>query len=372
MTSIIRQKGIFGLASPKTWELRHSDGSIMDVELEINRIPWIDKETCLVYILPQRQIGFSNNLIHEDRYRDVIDEQLDIICRFTPDGMLTFVNNAYCELFNLKPEEVLGLSFSTLIYQDDLDTVAVHLSKISEEHPVRYSQNRMIDGSGMVRWINWVDRGIYKDGILLEIQGVGRDITEDINAKLNSDTLEKRYQNLIEEMPVVVYISHANTLHTIYISPHVYQLTGYTPEEIFQSQMFLFKIIHPDDKAHVEEGYSQRVNGQRNLVLQYRIFHKDGHIIRIQDMGSLIVAEDGTALLQGMFMEIDTWQLTEGKMAVIQKFELLIKEVSHNLLVASRNEWPDIVNHILESIGKLIQADRSYIFEFSRENSVNE
>lgn len=370
LITTIRQQGIFGLASPKTWVLKHPDGAITDVELEINRIPWIDKETCLVYILPQRQIGFSNNLIQEDRYRDVVDEQLDIICRFTPNGLLTFVNNAYCEFFNRKPEEVLGHPFSIHILQDDLEIVSGHLSKISQDHPVRYSQNRMIDGIGRIRWINWVDRGTYKDGELMEIQGVGRDITDDINTKLNSNSLETRYQNLIEEMPVVVYISHANTLHTMYISPHIYTLTGYTIDEIYQSQLFLFKIIHPDDKALVEEGYNQRIHGQKNLILQYRIFHKDGHTIQIQDMGSMIEAEDGTVLLQGMFMEIGTWHLTEGKVAIIQRFEQLFKEVSHQLLGASQNEWPEIVNHILAAIGNLIQADRSYIFEFSRDNKL--
>ena len=299
-----------------------------------------------------------------------MDEQLDIICRFTPEGLLSFVNNAYCELFNKKPEELLGFPFNNHIYSDDLDTVAVHLSKINEEHPVRYSQNRMIDGSGKVRWINWVDRGIYKNGRLMEIQGVGRDITEDMSIKLNSDSLEKRYQNLIEEMPVVVYIMHASTLHPLYISPHIYDLTGYTMDELYQTREFLFDIIHPEDRALVEEGFKQRIQGQKNLVLRYRILHKNGETIWLQDMGSMISAQDGTDLWQGMLMEIGTWHLTEAKMAILHKFEKFVEDTSYKLLVASKNEWPEIVNHILETIGTLIQADRSYIFELSHDNKL--
>lgn len=370
LATIIRQQGISGLTSSKIWALKQLDGSIIDVSLEVIRIPWIDNETCLVHILPQLQFGFSYNLIREDRYRDVVDEQLDIICRFTPEGLLTFVNNAYCELFNKKPEEILGLTFSNNIHQEDLGTVSAHLSKISQEHPVRYSQNRMIDGNGMVRWINWVDRGIYKDGKLMEIQGVGRDITEDMNAKLNSDSLEKRYQNLIEEMPVVVYILHASTLHPLYISPHIFTLTGYTMDEIYQARGFLIDMIHPDDRALLKEGYDQRIHGHKNVVLRYRMFHKDGHTIWLQDMGSMIEAEDGTDIFQGLLMEIGTWHLTEGKMAIVQKFELLIKELSHKLLITSQHEWPDLVNYILASIGDLIQADRSYIFDFSLNNTI--
>lgn len=365
LITTIRQQGIFGLASPKTWVLRQSDGAIMDVELEVYRIPWSDKETWLVYILQRSHINFSNNLIQEDRYRDVVDEQLDIICRISPDGFLTFVNNAYCDFFNRKPEEVLGHPFSIHILQDDMEIVSGHLAKISKEHPVRYSQNRMIDGKGRIRWINWVDRGIYKDDELMEIQGVGRDITDDMNKKINSDSLEKRYQNLIDEMPVVIYLLHVSTLHPLYVSPHIFMLTGYSMDEVFQTRNFLSSIIHPDDKAMVEEGYDQLIGGRKNVVLRYRIIHKDGHLVWLQDMGSIIEAEDGSYLLQGMLMEIGTWYLTEGKMAIVQKFELFIEEITDKLLVASQNEWPHIVNNILETIGDLIQADRSYIFEFN-------
>ena len=34
----------------------------------------------------------------EKRFRAVVEDQTDLICRFKPDGMLTFVNGAYCQL----------------------------------------------------------------------------------------------------------------------------------------------------------------------------------------------------------------------------------------------------------------------------------
>ena len=42
--------------------------------------------------------------LSEERYRNVVEDQTEFICRFTPDGMLTFVNEAYCRYFGEEPE----------------------------------------------------------------------------------------------------------------------------------------------------------------------------------------------------------------------------------------------------------------------------
>src|SRR5215211_3603343 len=43
----------------------------------------------------------------EQRYRTMIEEQTELVCRFLPDKTLTFVNDAYCRYFGEKPEELI-------------------------------------------------------------------------------------------------------------------------------------------------------------------------------------------------------------------------------------------------------------------------
>ena len=45
----------------------------------------------------------------------VVDTQKELICRFTPDTTLTFVNDAYCRAFGKTRDELLGNSFLELI-----------------------------------------------------------------------------------------------------------------------------------------------------------------------------------------------------------------------------------------------------------------
>src|SRR5690606_5204390 len=51
----------------------------------------------------------------EDRYRNVVEAQTDLICRYTPDTTLTFVNDTYCRYFGRKRGELIGSKFIELI-----------------------------------------------------------------------------------------------------------------------------------------------------------------------------------------------------------------------------------------------------------------
>ena len=56
----------------------------------------------------------------EERYRNVVEDQTEFICRFTPNGMLTFVNDAYCRYFGLDKTACIGAKHSVVIPPEDL------------------------------------------------------------------------------------------------------------------------------------------------------------------------------------------------------------------------------------------------------------
>ena len=48
---------------------------------------------------------------NEARYRDLLDNQADVILRRDAEGRLTFVNQAFCRVFGLERDAVLGAAF---------------------------------------------------------------------------------------------------------------------------------------------------------------------------------------------------------------------------------------------------------------------
>ena len=51
----------------------------------------------------------------EARYRTVVEDMPALICRFLPDGTLTFVNDHYCRYFNAHHDDLIGQNFFQFI-----------------------------------------------------------------------------------------------------------------------------------------------------------------------------------------------------------------------------------------------------------------
>ncbi len=115
----------------------------------------------------------------EERYRAILEDQTELICRFLPNGTLIFVNEAYCRYFVKRREDILGQYITAVIPADLWKQVRQSLATLTQELPVGTSEYRVILPAGGVRWLQWTDRAMFDDrGQLVAFQAVGQDITE--------------------------------------------------------------------------------------------------------------------------------------------------------------------------------------------------
>jgi PAS domain S-box-containing protein len=130
----------------------------------------------------------------EKSYRTVVENQTEIITRFSADGKLLFVNDACCRTFGKSREELLGKHWSPDVHPDDLPLIEEKLALMSPDNPVVIIENRVGTGSGELRWMQFVNRGIFDSaGGLVETQVVGRDITkrkEALDAQYHAQKLD--------------------------------------------------------------------------------------------------------------------------------------------------------------------------------------
>lgn len=119
----------------------------------------------------------------EMRYRAVVEDQTDLICRFRPDGTLTFVNDAYCRYFGKQREDIIGPTFPSILPVDDEQKARKYYA-LFQGQDAAVTTHRVISAAGEVRWQEWTDRPIFDaQGRLLEFQSVGRDITDSVRAE---------------------------------------------------------------------------------------------------------------------------------------------------------------------------------------------
>ena len=116
---------------------------------------------------------------NEERFRNIVEDQTEFVCRFRPDGTHVFVNEAYCRYFGKTRDEITGHRFIPAVPPEDQQRLRDHLAGLTPENPVASIEHRIIMPDGSIRWQHWSDRAIMDEqGRVREYQSVGRDTTE--------------------------------------------------------------------------------------------------------------------------------------------------------------------------------------------------
>lgn len=143
----------------------------------------------------------------EARYRDIVEEQTELICRHDLQGRLTFVNPALCRYLGQTEVEVLTQPIA-------------RFALAAGEQPLCW-------GNGEAGWVQWQAQAIRNErGEVVEMQWVGRDVTA-------AHQVRERLQ-LMEAVVVCANDGIAITQggRVIYTNPTFLAMTGYGFAEI--------------------------------------------------------------------------------------------------------------------------------------------
>jgi len=116
---------------------------------------------------------------------------------------------------------------------------------------------------------------------------------------------EDKYRTLAEQIPAVVYTDLADgSGKTLYISPYVQNMLGYSAEDWIAQPDLCDHLIHPDDRERV---FREGDNAKRTerFALDYRYIAKDGHVVWVRDEASLLKDQSGQPKFwQGVMLDI--------------------------------------------------------------------
>lgn len=113
----------------------------------------------------------------EQRYRNVVETQTELICRFLPDSTLTFVNDAYCKYFGRSADQLIGTKFVFLVPESERDSALRYFESLVEHPRSETREHPVILPDGTRGWQQWTNTVICSGGTV-ELQGVGRDTSE--------------------------------------------------------------------------------------------------------------------------------------------------------------------------------------------------
>ena len=125
-------------------------------------------------------VSAMNAAMHESevRYKGLVDSQGDAIVRRAPDSRVTYANEAFFKLFGLVPRGAIGQPFAPELHPESrAPNFGSFAGRETGHARVKYDQH--VKTAYGWRWIAWEDYAVRDaSGKLIEVQSVGRDITE--------------------------------------------------------------------------------------------------------------------------------------------------------------------------------------------------
>jgi two-component system, cell cycle sensor histidine kinase and response regulator CckA len=113
----------------------------------------------------------------EEKYREFVENINDVIYSFDNTGMVLYVSPPVEAIFGYRPDEIIGKPFNALIHPEEQTRVKERFQKIMAGD-IKAQEYRVEHKKGGYRWVQVSSRPLIKNGEVIGIQGVLRDLDE--------------------------------------------------------------------------------------------------------------------------------------------------------------------------------------------------
>ena len=128
----------------------------------------------------------------EDRYRSVSRDMPAMVCRYLPDGNLTFANVRFKNHFHVSDEHLVNTNIFSFFSDTERLRMKNRLQRLRPDKPmVIYEQCTQTETADN-QWRQWTDRALFDEqGNAMEYQSVSIDITEKKNVESKLQQAQK-------------------------------------------------------------------------------------------------------------------------------------------------------------------------------------
>ncbi len=304
-------------------------------------------ETALYKYKMERKLRES-----EARYRAIVEDQTEMICRFLPDNTLTFVNGAYCRYLDKEPAELIGQSFVPFIREEDRDFVQEQIASLNRDNPTTTYEHKAVAFEGEIRWQQWRDRALFDEqGNIVEYQSVGRDITEQRRMKEALRKSEEKYRSIFENSEIGIFQSTPSGKF-IDVNPALAHMLGYeNPQEVIDSIDDIAEQVYAESERRDE--IVQLIRNSEGVVrFENHYLRRDGEEWTAYLHLRVVRDKDGNPLyLEGFVEDVTESKRTEKALRESEeKYRALVENINDIIFAVDDARKITYINPVAERI----------------------
>jgi PAS domain S-box-containing protein len=249
-----------------------------------------------------------------EQYRSLFDTSTNAILIRDRVGTITMVNKAAVSLLAAASEaDLLGKTYLELVHPEDRPLSASRVKRIFEiaadpgsvtqqdTATIRPREHRMVTLRGDAIEVESTGVAFHHKGEFF-IQGIFRDITDRRRAEEKLRETEKKYRELAESLPQVIFEIDAKG-NLLYLNQKGYDLFGYTADD-FASGFNVLDAFVSADRERIARDIMLNLQGHRQGKREYTAVKKDGTTIPVGVHADRVLHEQAPAGIRGILIDL--------------------------------------------------------------------
>ncbi|GEM_PF-349934 len=325
--------GLFeGNADNRSMPLLKKDGTPIQVEAKCTRGQWWgdDAVFCVCRDISERLLTEEALKRSEERYRDIIENAVDVIFTIDMTGAFLQVNDAFLNESGYSRDEMIGKNSLTIIHPDDYSILREAFKESLKGNPFE-TELKAIRKNGDYNWYSTITRPVKdKDGSVTSINIVARNINDRVLAERALIESEDKYRTLVDSAKEAIIVLQDNLIK--FSNPRTTEISGYSEEEIASTPFK--KFIHPEDLKGVQLRYEGEIVGRDFLEPNiYRLVRKDGNIRWVEGIGISITWEGRSASLTFLSDVTEKKKAEEALVESEEKYRILVEQANDGIII---------------------------------------